>query len=168
MGYGNPFPLQCIRNLSLQLRSTTAPKAPLCKGGWPYPGSPAKPSASGFAGERRRKGVNGAFRPKGGNGVHGLFDDAGGFAAQQLHNCSGKSLLSARGADCHTSVPPKGTSVGRALVRNDPVEDFRCPAPGDGSSPLRFTPPAKSEILPPPLTGEALTHPICAPHQSSP
>ena len=43
----------------------------------PQNGAPAKPSASGFAGERRRKGVNGAFRPKGGNGVHGLFDDAG-------------------------------------------------------------------------------------------
>ena len=31
----------------------------------------------GFGGERRRKEVNGAFRPKGGNGVHGLCDDAG-------------------------------------------------------------------------------------------
>ena len=31
----------------------------------------------GFGGERRSKEVNGAFRPKGGNGVHGLFDDAG-------------------------------------------------------------------------------------------
>ena len=40
-------------------------------------GSPPKPSASGFGGERRRKEVNGAFRPKGGNRVHGLFDDAG-------------------------------------------------------------------------------------------
>ena len=40
-------------------------------------GSPPKPSASGFGGERRRKEVNGAFRPKGGNGVHGLCDDAG-------------------------------------------------------------------------------------------
>ena len=40
-------------------------------------GSPPKPSASGFGGERRRKEVNGAFRLKGGNGVHGLFDDAG-------------------------------------------------------------------------------------------
>ena len=44
---------------------------------FPQLGSPSKPSVSGFDGERRRKGVNGAFRPKGGNGVHGLFDDAG-------------------------------------------------------------------------------------------
>ena len=38
-------------------------------------GTPPKPSVSGFGGERRSKEVNGAFRPKGGNGVHGLCDD---------------------------------------------------------------------------------------------
>ena len=36
---------------------------------------PAKAQRSGFGGERRSKEVNGAFRPKGGNGVHGLCDD---------------------------------------------------------------------------------------------
>ena len=40
-------------------------------------GVPAEAQRSGFGGERRRKGVNGAFRPKGGNEVHGLFDDVG-------------------------------------------------------------------------------------------
>ena len=42
----------------------------------PPSGSPPKPSVSGFGGERRSKEVNGAFRPKGENGVHGLCDDA--------------------------------------------------------------------------------------------
>ena len=63
-------------------------------------GSPAKPSASGFAGDRRRKGVNGAFRPKGGNGVHGLFDDAGdvgcadrGVFVRQFHVFSAFAVL---------------------------------------------------------------------------
>ena len=36
---------------------------------------PAKAQRSGFGGERRSKEVNGAFRPKGGNEVHGLCDD---------------------------------------------------------------------------------------------
>ena len=36
---------------------------------------PAKAQRSGFGGERRSKEVNGAFRPKGENGVHGLCDD---------------------------------------------------------------------------------------------
>ena len=47
-------------------------------------GVPAEAQRSGFGGERRRKEVNEAFRPKGENGVHGLFDDAGGFGASEL------------------------------------------------------------------------------------
>ena len=43
----------------------------------PPNGDPAEAQRSGFGGERRRKEVNGGFRPIGGNGVHGLFDDAG-------------------------------------------------------------------------------------------
>ena len=46
-------------------------------------GSPPKPNVSGFGGERRSKKVNGAFRPKGGNRVHGLCDDAGGGAKRR-------------------------------------------------------------------------------------
>ena len=61
-------------------------------------GVPAEAQRSGFGGERRRKEVNGAFRPKGGNGVHGLFDDAGGFGAVVLHNCKERLRMHCKGA----------------------------------------------------------------------
>ena len=51
---------------------------------------PAKAQRSGFGGERRSKEVNGAFRPKGGNGVHGLCDDAGAFGAVRCRTCGGR------------------------------------------------------------------------------
>ena len=42
--------------------------------------------------------MNGAFRPKGGNEVHGLFDDAGAFAAVVLRNCKERLRMHCKGA----------------------------------------------------------------------
>ena len=54
-------------------------------------GVPAKAQRSGFGGERRSKGVNEAFRPKGGNGVHGLCDDETEGLMQRSWRCSANS-----------------------------------------------------------------------------
>ena len=58
--------------------------------------------------------MNGAFRPKGGNGVHGLFDDVGGFGAQQLCSCSRKLKLQCK-------IPAMNPSALRGIspVRGD-------------------------------------------------
>ena len=49
--------------------------------------------------------MNGAFRPKGGNEVHGLFDDVGGFGAQQLCSCSRKLKLQCKIPAMNPSAP---------------------------------------------------------------
>ena len=59
--------------------------------------------------------MNGAFRPKGENGVHGLCDDAGGFTAQQLCSCSRKLKLQCK----IPAMNPSVTSGDISPVRGD-------------------------------------------------
>ena len=84
-------------------------------------GAPPKPSRyGGFGGERRRKGVNGAFRPKGGNGVHGLFDDVGMPGGQGVLAGDGSSPLPGEPLR-QLSLPPPLTGEARSAPRQSPL-----------------------------------------------
>ena len=96
------------------------------------------------------KGANEAFRPKGGNRVHGLFDDAGAFGAVRRRKCGRNLKLPSCGrwiiaptiiTPCPADIPLSGGAYGvRSLS----------PLKGEMSAVLteRFTPTIITQQFP--------------------
>ena len=118
--------------------------------------------------------MNEAFRPKGGNGVHGLFDDAGAFGAVELHKCGGILKLLCNGKriaipqgyfrwasqcehwlamTCVRTAPELQTST-----QNCPLTTAHCPLTFSQTLEIRLQPPSPQRV---PLYPGIAAGPVC-------